>query len=265
MVRPKKVSKSSSAPTPLVGRFVPNFSSLKKAPPHELSVEILPQPNETTCGPTCLHAVYRYYGDKIELNDVIKEVHSFEGGGTLAVWLACHALERGYKAHIYTYNMQTFDPTWFDGKKINLIDKLNKQKLAKNDDKLYISTEAYTQFLEKGGEILFEDLTRNLLRQFLTRNIPILTGLNSNFLYRSKRTIPALNKFDDVLGEPEGHFVVLRGYDKSSREIFVADPYATNPYASQKYRAPIDRVISAILLGILTYDANFLIIYPKTT
>ena len=28
-----------------------------------LPVEILPQPDETTCGPTCLHAVFRYFGE----------------------------------------------------------------------------------------------------------------------------------------------------------------------------------------------------------
>ena len=39
-----------------------------------LSLDILPQPDELTCGPTCLHAVYRYYGDDISLDQVIAEV-----------------------------------------------------------------------------------------------------------------------------------------------------------------------------------------------
>ena len=30
-----------------------------------LPVRTLPQPDETTCGPTCLHAVYRYWGETV--------------------------------------------------------------------------------------------------------------------------------------------------------------------------------------------------------
>ncbi len=78
-----------------------------------LHVDILPQPDDTTCGPTCLHAAYRYYGDIISLTQVIREVRKLKGGGTLAVFLACHALKRGYQAKIYTYNLHVFDPTWF--------------------------------------------------------------------------------------------------------------------------------------------------------
>jgi hypothetical protein len=36
-----------------------------------LPVQTLPQPDETTCGPTCLHAVYRYWGDTESLDTII--------------------------------------------------------------------------------------------------------------------------------------------------------------------------------------------------
>ena len=78
-----------------------------------LEFDILPQPDNMSCGPTCLHALYRYYGDELPLEAVIEQVESLEGGGTLAVLLACHALRRGYDATIYTYNLKVFDPTWF--------------------------------------------------------------------------------------------------------------------------------------------------------
>jgi hypothetical protein len=58
--------------------------------------------------------------------------------------------------------------------------------------------------------------------------------------------------------------VVLCGYDKETRGVLVADPLETNPVSSSNgYEASIDRVICAILLGILTYDANLLIIEPR--
>ena len=70
-------------------------------------------------------------------------------------------------------------------------------------------------------------------------------------------------EFDDIRGVPSGHFVVLCGYDAQHREVLVADPLLSNPITgSNQYLVSIDRVICAILLGILTYDANLLIIVP---
>ena len=54
---------------------------------HRLRLEVLPQPDNVTCGPTCLQAVYRYYGDVISLEQVIEEVTALPHGGTLAVLL----------------------------------------------------------------------------------------------------------------------------------------------------------------------------------
>ena len=68
----------------------------------KLYLDIYPQPDGTTCGPTCLHAVYRFFNDPIPLPQVVSEVKQLEEGGTLAVYLGSHALARGYKATIYT-------------------------------------------------------------------------------------------------------------------------------------------------------------------
>src|SRR5271163_3163697 len=78
-----------------------------------LNFDIKAQPDEVTCGPTCLHALYQYYNDSISLKEVIREVKSLKTGGTLAVMLGNHALKHGYKAYIYTHNLNIFDPTWF--------------------------------------------------------------------------------------------------------------------------------------------------------
>ncbi len=61
-----------------------------------LDFEILAQPDDLTCGPTCLQAVYGYYGDPLSIERVIAEVERLENRGTLAVLLGCHALRRGY-------------------------------------------------------------------------------------------------------------------------------------------------------------------------
>jgi hypothetical protein len=229
-----------------------------------LHLDMLPQPDGTTCGPTCLHAVYRYYGDDIPLEQVIAEVPSLEGGGTLAALLACHALRRGYNATIYTYNLQMFDPTWFAPGGPDLRERLEAQMQSKDVQKLHTATHAYLEFLDRGGQVRFEDLTTGLVRKYLNKSIPILTGLSATYLYRSPRESGPHSECDDVCGEPSGHFVVLCGYDREERNVLVADPLLPNPVSeSQQYVVNIDRLICAILLGILTYDANLLIIEPR--
>ena len=43
-----------------------------------LHFEIEPQPNDISCGPTCLHALYAYYGDGLPLEQVIDEIPQVE-------------------------------------------------------------------------------------------------------------------------------------------------------------------------------------------
>jgi len=229
-----------------------------------LHLEILSQPDDTTCGPTCLHAIYQYYGDDISLPQVIREVRKLRNGGTLAVYLACHALRRGYQATIFTYNLHMFDPTWFAAEqKIDLAEKLRAQAAVKTQHRLQVATAGYLEFLELGGRLRYADLTTSLIRKYLKRSIPILTGLSSTYLYRMVREYGELGVDDDVRGFPAGHFVVLCGYDSTSRNVLVADPYHLNPVGEgQYYEIDIGRALGAILLGVLTHDANFLLIEP---
>ena len=44
-------------------------------------------------------------------------------------------------------------------------------------------------------------------------------------------------------------------------QMLVADPYTENPISGDNYyRAPVERLIHSILLGVLTYDANLLVL-----
>lgn len=233
----------------------------------KLYLDIKPQPDDTTCGPTCLHAIYRYFDDPIPLSRVISEVKDLEGGGTLAVYLACHALRRGYKATIYTYNLQLFDPTWFVSNGPDISEKLNLQIQFKNRNSLFnTATHAYLRFLELGGQVRFEVLTPGLIRKYLKREVPILTGLNATYLYNSSREYVEGHRlvYDDIRGESTGHFVVLAGYDKMSRNVLIADPLKPNPVSSsQQYVVNIYRLVCSIMLGIVTYDDNLLVIEPR--
>ncbi len=230
-----------------------------------MDLTILPQPNFASCGPTCLQSIYNYYGDDVGLDQVVREVQYLEAGGTLAVFLACHALRRGYQTTIYTYNLQVFDPTWFFYQNPGFLKKrLEKQASARTEDKICLASRAYMEYIDLGGEIRFEDLSRDLIRRHLKVKIPILTGLSSTYLYRSMREWGPNCDDDDLRGEPQGHFVVLCGYNGETKQVRVADPLLPNDYAGneQYYEVFIDRLICATMLGIVTFDANLLIIQP---
>jgi hypothetical protein len=232
--------------------------------PRELDLEILGQPDDATCGPTCLHAVYRYFEESLPLGSVIDEVATLERGGTLAVNLANHALRRGYSALVYTYDLSVFDPTWFDGRNIDLAERLRAQAELKQNPRLQEATAAYLEFLSLGGEFSMEDLTPGLLRRWLRNDLPILTGLSATFLYRCAREIGEERlQEDDLRGHSTGHFVVLCGWDDEDRRVRIADPLHTErPFVGHVYWLPVERVINAILLGVLTYDANLLVLEP---
>lgn len=230
-------------------------------PSQRLNVRVLPQPNDSVCGPTCLQAVYSYYGDPHSLEDVIAEVPELPDGGTLAVHLGRHALKRGYSAKIYTNNLQTFDPTWFKGD-VDLKDKLLQQANKKASSKLQLATHAYVEFLDLGGQIRLEPFTPELLRSYINQGIPVLAGLSATYLYDCPREL-ADGTFDDVQGTPTGHFVVIQGYDHESDRVLIADPLPDNPlHAKRYYSVDLSRLLAAIHLGIVTYDANLLVIEP---
>ncbi|CAL94363.1 hypothetical protein [Azoarcus olearius] len=232
-------------------------------PALHLPLHMLPQPTETTCGPTCLQSVYRYWGSDVALEDVIGRTRALEHGGTFAVFLACDALTHGFEATIYTYNLTVFDPTWFR-RRLDIAERLRAQLAVKDDPRIAHVTEGYLEFLRLGGKLRFTDLSPPLIRGMLRRRHPIITGLSSTFLYRVAREYGPTDIVDDLRGTPSGHFVVLAGYDRGERKLLVADPYGPHPYGGTRdYWIRMDRVFNAILLGIVTHDANLLVLAPR--
>ncbi|MBH48107.1 MAG: hypothetical protein CME71_08050 [Halobacteriovorax sp.] len=228
-----------------------------------LPIKIAAQPDDTTCGPTSLHAIYDFYQDPITLKKVIKDIDQHaEGGGTFAVVLGRHALSRGYHATVYSYNINVFDPSWFGLEKKELIAKLKQRYEKRKGVKLKAAIKEYIKFLKAGGEIRFDDLSPELVSDILAKDTPILTGLSSTWLYQSKRENSVSNKNDDIGGDPAGHFVIVNGLKDDI--VSVADPYIKNPISNDHfYKIDINRFINAILLGITSYDGNLLIIERK--
>ena len=226
------------------------------------SLKILPQPTESTCGPTCLHAVYDYLDHPLDLQDIIAEVPEHENGGTFSVILALHALRQGFETTIYSYNIRTFDPSWEKAPPSEICAKLEKRLHRTRSPKARANLGAYIEYLRAGGSVAFDELTPKLLRSILEQDTPIIAGLSSTHLYRDQRT-DKNGTDDDVFGDPEGHFVVIESWNPENKTFHLADPYRKNPLAAgQFYEIGVHRLINSILLGIVTYDANLLVIKP---
>lgn len=230
----------------------------------ELTLDILPQPDDSTCGPTCLHAVYAFHGDDLGLSQVIGEVTPLATGGTLSVFLGLHALRRGYAATLYTYNLELFDPTWFGGDARDVAEGLRAQAAVKSGPRLRTATGAYLDFLALGGRLRYEELSPQLIRRHLLNGHPILTGLSATYLYGCAREVEVEGRlaYDSVRGEPTGHFVVVHGYHADTDSALVADPLHENAFGSHNYRVGLLRLLGAIMLGVLTYDGNLLVLEP---
>ncbi|CAN5703975.1 C39 family peptidase [soil metagenome] len=233
----------------------------------ELRVQRFLQPDDVTCGPTCLMKVYDFYGEDVDLGEVSEAIERNEDGGTLAVFLGMAAIRNGFSARIYSYDLQIFDPTWSNLPRDELVRKVRARFQYLDDAKRKRTAVAYVRFLEMGGEIAFEDLTPALLKSIIDRGHPVLAGLSATYLYgfQRERWDPVNGRLvdDDVAGDPTGHFVVISGYDNWGRRLTVLDPSEHVP-ATDEGRVVVgaERVINAILLGDVTYDAVLLELWP---
>jgi hypothetical protein len=234
---------------------------------HELRVQRFLQPDDVTCGPTCLRKVYDFFGLSVGADVVLGEIDRNDDGGTLAVFLGISALKRGFAARIYSYDLRIFDPTWYGLPRAELAEKIHARFPYLPDSKRLRAARAYLDFLEMGGELAFDELTPGLLKSIIDREHPVLAGLSATYLYRFKRERQLDDDRlveDDVAGEPTGHFVVIVGYEHWGRRFSVRDPSHHVP-VSPDGRQVVDgqRLINAILLGDVTYDAVLLELWPR--
>jgi hypothetical protein len=232
----------------------------------ELTVQRFLQPDDTTCGPTCLRKVYDFYGVRADDAEVLGEIDRNEDGGTLAVFLGLAGLRRGFGARIYSYDLRIFDPTWHGLPRAELAEKIHARFPHLSDAKRLRAARAYLDFLDMGGELAFDDLTPGLLREIIDRGHPVLAGLSATYLYcyaRERQLDDDRLVEDDVAGEPTGHFVVIVGYEHWGRCFSLRDPSRHVPVAEDG-RQVVDgqRLINAILLGDVTYDAVLLELWP---
>jgi hypothetical protein len=238
-------------------------SHREPAPFEYQGIEVHQQPDDVSCGPTCLQGVYRLLGHPLSLEEVMASVRRLDHGGTLGVLLGLDALRRGLSATLFTYNLHVFDPSWFGHEPYPLLDLLEEQLTHKREPRFVAAAEAYVEFLERGGEIRHRELTPTLLSKLVRSGSPPITGLSATYLYGCEREVfdGHRSRYDSVQGEPTGHFVVISGVDDNTGRFRVSDPSGDNPrHRSGTYWVSPHRLLGAILLGVTTYDGNILVV-----
>jgi peptidase C39-like protein len=229
----------------------------------KLDLHVSKQPDDESCGITCLQAIYDYYSHPTSLDKLKHEIEHWQTGGTVAVNLARHALTHGFEAEIHSYNIKIFDPSWNDLGPKDLALKLKKRQRKIRSKKQKQVIGFYLDFLRKGGVLKFDDLDEALFTRLFKAHHPIICGLSATYLYQQMRETPD-NQEDDIIGQPVGHFVVVSGWDPQSRTVTIQDPLRKNPLSdSGTYTLPFTKFSNAVMLGILTYDENLLVIRTK--
>ncbi len=231
------------------------------------------QPDDVSCGPTCLAQVLAWYGDLRSISELTARLRRNPDGGTMAVHLGQLALELGYRARIYPFGVRVFDPTWWELDPAALRARLVARQERQEDPTERVLLGFWTRFLESGGQVRFGEPSASMLVGVLRKDRPLICGLNATWLYRESREDPWTNQPDDIGGAQVGHFVTLVGYTGAGLHIHVNDPSDAAPFAAGgdhgdlrngRYPLPADRLLHAILLGDSTRDAMVLEIWPSS-
>lgn len=230
-----------------------------------MRLNILPQINHQLSGAETLRGIYAYYGEDISMDDLVVSTTRFSNRRLRPLALAIDALERGYAVTVHCCDTRIFDLSWMGLVSSELKEKLEYHKSKADSVHLTQTFDAYIQILEKGGTIDLSEINRAVIRKAVELKAPIIAAVSATHLFHSKREYldskdrPVL---DDAKGKTAGHLVAVTAW--VGKEITLHDPYLANPITGKaKYKVYISRLMRSILLGVLSYDAQMVVITKK--
>jgi len=170
---------------------------------------------KNTCGPSSLQQILAYYGIEMDLKKIMRNVKIYKGGFAFMSDLATYVKKLGFDSKIICYDASIVDPTWSELSKRKIIQKLVKRfKFEKNGIKKLI------KFLKVNGKLEIRIPTKELILSYLKKKVPPIICLSSTILRGKSRRYKG--KYDDIKGNPIGHFLVISGYDNGY--FIVTDP-----------------------------------------
>lgn len=232
-----------------------------------LDVPSYTQPDDVSCGPTCLSQVLAWHGAQHDIDALAGQLRRNADGGTQGVYLGRLALELGYRVRLYPFGVRIFDPTWWECEDEEIIELLDARAAALSDPGERDTVMAWADYLRAGGYLAFREPSPRVLTRALDLGRPLICGLNATWLYREARTRRHDNQDDPIGGHAAGHFVVIRGYTGEGRHLHVNDPSPDAPFSkgtsAGRYPLSANRLLHALLLGDGTGDAVLVEIWPS--
>ncbi|MDD3007126.1 MAG: hypothetical protein PHX30_06140 [Candidatus Pacebacteria bacterium] len=231
----------------------------------DLNVDIREQ-KEYECLPACLRAVFSFFKIEISEEEIIDKIS--KDSSKLYDWefkAGKLAKEKGLNAEIYTNVSQIFDPSWMGLSANELIEKIKKELeffVYRNDnfekdpelmsfmcpnkivaERLIEDAKATLAYLESGGIINFNPISKDLIDKKLSDNIPVIISHNPTLLHRLERF--SEGKSDDIKGESWGHVVIISG--ETNDNFIISDPAGIFYEEKMTYEADKDLILESIL------------------
>jgi len=218
----------------------------------KLKVPYIPQ-RKGTCGSSSLQQVLAYYGVKLGLDEILKDIKKYKYG-TFMPYLGLYAKRLGFMPKIVTYDVKVFDPTWFGLLVGQIIKKLETRSREMDVPHVYRSEcKAFVRYLKAGGAIEFDFIKKGRIIKELERKRPVIVDVCSTILHRKERKNRVKDKYSDTSGEPMYHAVVVSGHEKG--KFIIVDP--------SKKRGGIKQVDQDFLIMTAHAASNNMLILKK--
>lgn len=205
----------------------------------KLKVPLFKQPkNSVLCGPTCLKMLYWYYGERLDLEDIKKEMRMYNWG-TLITELGRSLLKHNFNVALTTFNTRWF-PNTFKSMSSNdlkryIIKKMHTSKKQKRLLKSMVS------FIEEGGKLKVDIVTEKDIKKAIKSKNPPIICIDNKVLFGKK---PG----------KRGHFVIPVGINKD--KIVINDPHSKNGGIKSYDK-------NKIIFALYSWSASTLFIKPK--
>lgn len=223
---------------------------------YNLPIETETQSDDISCGLCCLKMVLSYYKNPLDFDTLNEMCPPFFDIGLYDSQLGNTALDLGFDVTIYTYNYRIFHPIWNRLHLSDLIGKLIIKQACAMTPHQALAAKHYIEYLQKGGELLFYPLSKELILAHLDKDIPLIAALDMSFLY------DCIAFYDEFSEYRATHFVIIHGFDPVRNVFYICDPWHSIPIPHEdgKYSVDADRVINAIFLGQDSNDSSLIVI-----
>lgn len=209
----------------------------------KLKVPHYKQQRGMSCGLAAMRMLFSYFGDKASEKELDKQTkrHSF---GNFFTELGELALDKCYNVTCYTIHLSILGPLKLPfGSEITNT-QLRNLKIRPSDKMTLVSWKSY---LKKGGKLICNTPKISKIEECLNNKIPCLIAINTAALKRFWR------KWDN------GHFLVVRGYDKDN--VYVVDPDLPTNKAGYKIRK--DELLPSWAINASRSSAFLMVIEKK--